>query len=108
MAKRTVFEHAEQTMVFEHPDTGICTVVAHPGQPLNLDPTHLRREHGIAAQHVHLIRPLSETSHRPLTDDQKAAERGELTSDQKDERIRQLEADLEAATAPKGRAKTES
>jgi hypothetical protein len=73
-----VFEYAEKTTVFEHPDTGRVIVLAHPGQQLNRDPKYLRENFGLAAHHQgdDCIKKLSESSHAPLTDIQKAEARG--------------------------------
>lgn len=84
-----IHERAKQTMVFEHPD-GSTIIVAHPGQSVNMDPKYLRETFGIMPQHMGLIKPMSESRARPLTVEEKRAERPDLAA-----RAAGLQADLE-------------
>lgn len=90
-------ERAKHTRVFEHPETGVVTVIAHPGQTANEDPTYLRQNHGIVAAHLHGVKWLSETSQAPRL----AAEKLADFEDPRDKEIRELRAQVEALTAPK-------
>jgi hypothetical protein len=89
---------AENTWVFDHPD-GHCIVLAHPGQPKPpTDPKFLRENFGIMPAHTHLVRRLSESPHRPLTEAEKAVER----AGNRQSRIDELKAELSRLMAAEG------
>jgi hypothetical protein len=78
------FERAQKTLVFDHPD-GSTIILRHPGgQDLpdpREDPKFYRDNFGILPEHRPFIVPLSESRQRPLTEEEKDAERAKESAD---------------------------
>ena len=64
--------HIEKTMVFDHPN-GTSFVISHDGTVP--DSETLLNRFGVAAEHRDLIVPFGKSRQRPLSDEEKAAER---------------------------------